>query len=132
LQPRNPPRRFTQRRCLDAQPVAQLPLLKGQLMPLPEGTPDLTSCRLARGHDWLAINKPAGIGMHSEDNVAGLVVQASNAFGQPLWPVHRLDKVTSGVLLLATSASGAARLSALFAEHKRSEERRVGKGLSCS
>ncbi|UZK03422.1 pseudouridine synthase [Venatoribacter cucullus] len=87
-------------------------------MTLPEGTPDLTSCLLARGHDWLAINKPAGIGMHSEDDVAGLVVLASNAFGQPLWPVHRLDKVTSGVLLLATSASGAARLSALFAEHK--------------
>lgn len=87
-------------------------------MTQPHSTPDLTTCLLARGHDWLAINKPAGIGMHSEDDVAGLVVQASNAFGHPLWPVHRLDKVTSGVLLLATSASGAARLSALFAGHK--------------
>lgn len=79
---------------------------------------DLTSRLLARGSDWIALNKPAGIGMHTEDDETGLVVQASAAFGQPLWPVHRLDKVTSGILLLATSASGAARLSALFADHQ--------------
>src|SRR5690606_39327120 len=37
-----------------------------------------------------------------------------------LWGLlHRPDKVPSGVLLLATSASGAARLRAVFAEQKR-------------
>lgn len=73
---------------------------------------------VASGHDWIAINKPAGIGMHSEDGESGLVVLAEALFQRPLWPVHRLDKVTSGLLLLATSASGAARLSALFAAHR--------------
>ena len=68
-------------------------------------------------NDWLAINKPAGIGMHSEES-AGLVVLASAQLNQPLWPVHRLDKVTSGILLLAKNKTAAARLSALFAEHK--------------
>lgn len=68
--------------------------------------------------DWLAIHKPAGIGMHSEDGEAGLVVLAEQQFDYPLWPVHRLDKVTSGIILLAKNASAAARLSALFAEHK--------------
>lgn len=53
--------------------------------------------------------------MHSE-NEAGLVVQASNVFKRPLWPVHRLDRVTSGILLLATSKEGAARLGELFAK----------------
>ncbi len=68
--------------------------------------------------DWLAIHKPAGIGMHSEDGEAGLVVLAEQQFACPLWPVHRLDKVTSGIILLAKNANAAARLSALFAEHK--------------
>ena len=77
----------------------------------------LTSRLLASGTDWIALNKPAGIGMHTEGDEPGLVVLASEAFQQPLWPVHRLDKVTSGILLLATSAEGAARLSELFAVH---------------
>lgn len=78
----------------------------------------LANSVLARGHDWIAINKPTNIGMHTEGDELGIVVQLSHALGQELWPVHRLDKVTSGILLLATSAAGAARLSALFAEHK--------------
>ncbi|MFY9179092.1 MAG: TIGR01621 family pseudouridine synthase [Venatoribacter sp.] len=73
---------------------------------------------LNQGQDWLALHKPAGINIHSEDNEAGFVVLASQQLGQPLWPVHRLDKVTSGILLLATSAAGAARLGNLFAAQK--------------
>lgn len=73
---------------------------------------------LAQGADWIALEKPAGLNIHSEDGEAGLVVQASALFDCPLWPVHRLDKVTSGIVLLATSAQGAARLGALFAQHQ--------------
>ena len=68
--------------------------------------------------DWLALHKPVGISMHSDDGQPGLVVIAVNQLGIPLWPVHRLDKVTSGVLLLAKNATTAARLSTLFAEHR--------------
>jgi len=66
---------------------------------------------------WLALYKPEGINMHSEDGEAGIVVLASEQLGMPLYPVHRLDKVTSGLLLLAKDSATAARLSALFAEH---------------
>ena len=68
--------------------------------------------------DWLAIAKPEGIGMHTEDDQKGLVVLASEQLGTELWPVHRLDKVTSGILLLAKNKPAAARLSQLFSEHK--------------
>ncbi|WP_430462788.1 TIGR01621 family pseudouridine synthase [Thalassolituus sp. LLYu03] len=68
--------------------------------------------------DWLAVYKPEGIGMHSESGEAGLVVLVAGQQDRPLWPVHRLDKVTSGLLLLAKNAEAAARLSALFAEHR--------------
>lgn len=68
--------------------------------------------------DWLAIDKTAGVSMHSDDGVAGLVVQASEQLSQPLFPVHRLDKVTSGLLLLAKHSRAAAQLSEHFA-HRR-------------
>lgn len=71
---------------------------------------------LDQGCGWLAINKPIGIGMHTEDDDIGLVVLAEQQFQRPLWPVHRLDKVTSGILLLATDASSAAMLSLQFAK----------------
>lgn len=73
---------------------------------------------IVQGTDWLAIHKPAGINIHSEDNKPGLVVLLSEQLQRPLWPVHRLDKVTSGILLLATSAAGAARLAELFANRQ--------------
>lgn len=73
---------------------------------------------LAQGTDWLAIDKPINMGMHTEADELGVVVQASQFFERPLWPVHRLDKVTSGILLLATSQEGAARLSELFAQQQ--------------
>lgn len=63
--------------------------------------------------DFVVLNKAAGVSFHSEDG-AGLVVQASAMLGYPLFAVHRLDKVTSGLILLARSSAAAAALSALF------------------
>lgn len=71
---------------------------------------------LGETDDWVALHKPAGIGIHSEDDQPGFVVLASQQTGQDLWPVHRLDKVTSGILLLAKNKTAAARLSQLFAD----------------
>lgn len=71
---------------------------------------------LGETDDWVALHKPAGTGIHSEEGEPGFVVLASQQQGQNLWPVHRLDKVTSGILLLAKNASAAARLSQGFAE----------------
>lgn len=65
---------------------------------------------------WLVINKPAGADFHSQSGNAGLIVQLSSQLNQPLWPVHRLDKVTSGCLLVAKSAEAAATLSRQFAD----------------
>lgn len=78
---------------------------------------------LASTPDWLAILKPEGIGMHQDSAadgtpVAGIVTLLQQQQAEELWPVHRLDKVTSGVLLLARNAEAAARLSQLFADHR--------------
>ena len=68
--------------------------------------------------NWIALNKPAGTGIHSENNEPGFIVQAAQQLGYDLWPVHRLDKVTSGILLLAKNRETAALLSEQFANRQ--------------
>ena len=70
---------------------------------------------LFRHADFVLVDKAAGVSFHSEDG-PGLVVAVEQALGQKLYAVHRLDKVTSGLLLLATSPQAAARFTALFSD----------------
>jgi len=67
--------------------------------------------------DYYVFNKPAGISFHSEKG-PGFVVLAEQQVNEKLYPVHRLDKVTSGLLLLARNKTAAAEFTALFSEHK--------------
>lgn len=62
---------------------------------------------------FVAINKPPGILMHrtriSEDNV--FVVQLlRDQIGQRVYPVHRLDRATSGVLIFGKNPDASGRL----------------------
>ncbi|WP_028116584.1 TIGR01621 family pseudouridine synthase [Ferrimonas senticii] len=68
--------------------------------------------------DFVVIDKAAGVHFHSQDGSAGVVAQVEAALARKLYPVHRLDTPTSGLLLLANSSAAAAKLSQLFAEHK--------------
>lgn len=64
------------------------------------------------------MNKPAGVSVHKDDAAVGYVGALSQARSEPLWLVHRLDKMTSGLLLLARNAPAAAALSQGFAQHQ--------------
>lgn len=64
--------------------------------------------------DFVVINKHSAINFHSENGEFGVVVAAERALQCKLYSVHRLDKMTSGLLLLAKSPQIAAQLSALF------------------
>lgn len=70
---------------------------------------------IAEHDDFLVVRKHAGVCVHSEPDEIGLVVQLKNdlALAQ-LLPVHRLDKVTSGLLLCAKTSAAASELSQLF------------------
>ncbi|NRQ41917.1 RNA pseudouridine synthase [Rheinheimera sp. YQF-2] len=72
---------------------------------------------VAETAEFVLLNKAAGISFHSEDG-PGLVVLAEQQLGYKLYPVHRLDKVTSGLILLARSSETAAELTQLFATHQ--------------
>ncbi|HZF70294.1 TIGR01621 family pseudouridine synthase [Sulfuricurvum sp.] len=62
---------------------------------------------------FLIALKPAGVNFHSEEE-AGFVVQASQQLGIPLFPVHRLDKMTSGLVILAKNSETAAQFGKMF------------------
>lgn len=69
--------------------------------------------------DFVVINKPAGVSVHKDQEETGLVTLVAAQLGvEKLWLVHRLDKVTSGLLILALNSESAAKFSRLFEEHQ--------------
>lgn len=72
---------------------------------------------LLRHADFVAINKPADVSVHQDQDSDGLTQQLAAQLGvSRVWLVHRLDKPTSGVLLLALNETAASVLAQQFAE----------------
>lgn len=67
-------------------------------------------------NDFYILEKPEGLNFHSEEG-PGFVVLAEQQLSQKLYAVHRLDKVTSGLIILARNKSAAATFTELFAQH---------------
>ncbi len=64
---------------------------------------------------FVVVNKPQDLNFHSEDGEPGLVALVTQQLGlDQLFSVHRLDKMTSGLLLLAKSSAVANALATLF------------------
>lgn len=61
----------------------------------------------------LALHKPAGISVTGERHDTDLVELAAAA-GETLYPVHRIDKVTSGLVLLAKELGAHGQLTRQF------------------
>ena len=71
--------------------------------------------------DVLALNKPCGLAVQGGTKTTKHVDRLLSAWGEGLERprlVHRLDRDTSGVLLLGKSPSAAARLSGAFAKRR--------------
>ncbi|MBE0494678.1 MAG: TIGR01621 family pseudouridine synthase [Thiomicrospira sp.] len=68
--------------------------------------------------DFVLLDKPAGLSFHSEQ-APGLVVLAQQQLGLPsLYPVHRLDKMTSGLVILAKNLAAAQAFQTLFEQRE--------------
>ena len=71
---------------------------------------------------WLAVDKPAGLRVHPPEDIryrsAGPQVDVIRSLraqlGQLVYPVHRLDSATSGVLLMALNSETAGLIQAQF------------------
>ncbi|UHJ58991.1 TIGR01621 family pseudouridine synthase [Vibrio furnissii] len=69
--------------------------------------------------DFLLINKHPNVSVHKDDGDTMLLQEVAKQSGDAqLYLVHRLDKMTSGILLLARNAKAASELSKGFAERQ--------------
>ena len=69
---------------------------------------------LYENDDFILVDKPAGLNFHSEDE-AGLVVVVKKQLSlDELYPLHRLDKMTSGLVLFAKRKEAAQIFGKMF------------------
>jgi 23S rRNA pseudouridine955/2504/2580 synthase len=77
---------------------------------------------LAEGRGWLALNKPSGLavqgGTSISSHVDGMLQALATKTNGRLRLVHRIDKDTSGVLLLAKTLDAARVLTEAFQRHR--------------
>ena len=80
----------------------------------------------------VAIDKPAGLLVHRSGLDAGETRFAlqllRDQLGRPVWPVHRLDKGSSGVLLFALDAASASVLGNAASQARRRKPAIAGAG----
>lgn len=83
-------------------------------------SPDLDI--IYQDEQFIAINKPSGLLVHRswlDSHATEFAVQKlCDQIGQPVYPAHRLDRATSGVLLFLLDKSHATDLMEQFAEQK--------------
>jgi RluA family pseudouridine synthase len=71
--------------------------------------------------EWfLAVNKPGNLPVHPSGRYFNntLVAMLTNRYGRKVYPVHRIDRETSGVILLAFDGKSAGRLFASKASNE--------------
>ncbi len=68
---------------------------------------------------FIVANKPAGVNFHDEGNInSGFFNQIKTTCNfANLYPVHRLDKMTSGLIIFAKTREATQRFNQLFSEH---------------
>ncbi len=75
---------------------------------------------LYRDADVVAVNKPSGLAVHRgwADDDAFAMTLVRDLLGQWVYPVHRLDRGASGVLLFGLSSEAARALCERFEKHE--------------
>lgn len=98
-------------------------LLIDQDLSIPSQSPDLDI--LYQDEHFVAVNKTAGLLVHRswlDCHATEFALQkVRNQVGQYVYPIHRLDRPTSGVLLFALNKEAAKAVSLQFEEHQISK-----------
>ena len=114
----------------DVRPRSATPVRPGGQVaightPIIEDVVDVPLPILARGAGWLAVDKPPGIVVHPvntiKENSLIRMLRRQEAAAE-LRLVHRLDRETSGVLLIAADAPTASVLSTAFEQGRVHKE----------
>ena len=89
----------------------------GEVRPTPQGLLDrLAASIVFEDKAILAVNKPSGLATHGGSGISHGLIEALRALrpGEPLELVHRLDRDTSGVILVAKKRSALLELQQLM------------------
>lgn len=70
---------------------------------------------LFQNEEIIVVNKPEGISVHNNEDEQNLIItlEKENSFSK-LYPIHRLDKETSGIQILALNNEAAQKYSSEF------------------
>ena len=81
---------------------------------------------LYRDKHYIAVDKPAGMLVHrswiAEEEEVFLLQTLRDQIGQRVYPIHRLDRPTSGVILFALSGEAARRMCGVFEQRGVTKE----------
>lgn len=81
-------------------------------------------CIINHQEDFLVVSKPADVNFHDEEVVGSGFHSQVKKFAREqldienIYPVHRLDKMTSGLMLFAKNINTARAFQLLFEQHK--------------
>ncbi|MEL0612979.1 TIGR01621 family pseudouridine synthase [Marinomonas arenicola] len=71
-----------------------------------------------RCDDFWLVNKPAGMSFHGESDTLGVIQTLKRDYpSHVFYPVHRLDKITSGLLVVALHHEAAVTFGHMFEQH---------------
>jgi tRNA pseudouridine32 synthase/23S rRNA pseudouridine746 synthase len=73
---------------------------------------------VSREPGFLVVDKSPGLDFHDCQGAPGLCTLVGREIGAPVFPVHRLDKDTSGLIILPTDRSRARELAAQFRDRQ--------------
>ena len=71
--------------------------------------------------DFIVVAKPTGLSVHCDDGITGFTAILSEQLKIKLYLVHRLDRVTSGLMVFAKNAQVAAIFGRMFQERSVSK-----------
>ena len=80
---------------------------------------------VSRTASWVAIEKPAGLLVHPTELTSerdSVMTRLRQQLGQKVYPVHRLDRAASGILLVSLSSKAASGLAQQFRNRVVSKE----------
>ncbi|GMM27939.1 hypothetical protein DAMA08_006550 [Martiniozyma asiatica (nom. inval.)] len=83
--------------------------------------------------DLLVVNKPAGIPVHPTGNsyrfntVVSILQRQLDRVDMELWPCHRIDRDTSGVLFLAKNSKTCGKMSTVIADKSNVQKTYIAK-----
>lgn len=97
-------------------PVA--PPSEGKAAVPDEAVERIRACIVERNDDFLVIDKPAGVAVQGGSGLAWSLMDVLGRIGEDFRPVHRLDRPTSGLLVVASSHRAARELQRVFAGHR--------------